>query len=190
MDVFYVIIRQFMQIRFLKKLLCLIVAVALASAAREILPPLWGGVKAPALFAVAAYYAVRREAGWGLAAAIWCGVMQDALDGLGWAFGAPLFAGFWALCVFVVKKQMPDDARTCAAAALALAVTHDVVAIVALRSADFTAGIGAGQFAVRVATLIPAAALAAFAVNYLARRADMAMGNINEEKFTQSYETL
>ena len=174
-----------MKPRFFKNLLCLSVAVVLACAAREALPGL-RGVKIPWLIAVVSYYAARREAGWGFAAALWCGFAQDGLDGMGWNFGAPLFVGFWLLCVFVVKKQMQDNGRTCAVAAVGLALAHEAACFAALRLGGFAASATPGHLLARLAVMLPAAAAAAFAVDFFTRRADTALGNVEEVLFGQT----
>ena len=177
-----------MKARFFKNLLALAVAVAMAAAAQELCPPLWVGVKAPFLVAVAAYYCVRREAEWGAVAAVWCGVVQDGLDGMGWFFGAPLFAGFWAFCQLVIKKQMPDSAAACAAAAVALGLAHEVACWMALRADGLDAGVGARVLVARFLVFAGAAVGAALAAAFFAGRADLALGNVDDGRNGGAYE--
>ncbi|MCL1910386.1 MAG: hypothetical protein FWG05_05570 [Kiritimatiellaeota bacterium] len=166
---------------FLKNLFCLTVAVVLACAAWEVVPA-FRGVRAPWPVAVAAYYAVRREAGWGLAAALWCGFAQDGLDGASRVFGAPFFAAMWFMCLVFVKKQMQDSARATAFAAVALALALEAVRFATLRFSGFPAAATPGHLLARLVITAPAAALAAFVTDFLSRRADLAFGNIREEK--------
>ena len=61
-------------------LLVMFVGVALAAALQENCPPLGAvRVKPPLLLGVAVYYAMRREAVWGVVAAVWCGALENGL---------------------------------------------------------------------------------------------------------------
>ena len=69
-----------MRIRVLKSLLVMFVAVTLAAVLQELVPPVLGaGVKLPFLLSVCVYYAVRREPGYGFAAAVWAGTWNFIL---------------------------------------------------------------------------------------------------------------
>jgi len=173
--------------RFFKNLLCLFTAVTLAAAAQEVMPALWTGAKVPWLIGVATYYAVRREAWHGFAAALWCGVVQDGLDGTGTELNAPLFVCFWAFCVLVVKRQMSDGVPTCAAAAVVFALTREFACFAAFKCTDFAAAATAGRLLARLSVLAPVSALAAALVAVLAARADSALGNVWEERGDKTF---
>ena len=152
----------------------------LACAAREVLPALHAGVRVPWLAAVAAYFAARRGAGWGFAAALWCGLAQDAFDGMGWMFAAPLYLGAWLFCLRVVKTQMQVGARSVAFVAVALALAHEAACFAALHLDGHAASATPGLLLTRLLILAPAAAFAAFATHHFARRADVALGNVED----------
>ena len=75
-------------------LLVMFVGVALAAAVQEFCGP-FGAVRAkiPALLGVAVYYAMRREAAWGVLAACWCGVLEDGLGPVPGGVSLLVFAG-------------------------------------------------------------------------------------------------
>jgi len=164
----------------IRNLLSLCVAVVLACAAREVLPALYAGVRVPWLAAVAAYFAARREPGWGFAAALWCGLAQDALDGMGWMFATPLFLGAWYFCQRVVKSQMQVGARAVAFVATGLALAHEAACFAALHFSGHAAAASPGLLLTRLFILAPAAAAAGFAVHHFTHRADIALGNVGE----------
>ena len=165
----------------IRNLLSLCVAVILACAAREVLPPLHAGVRIPWLAAVAAYFCARRERGLGLAAALWCGFAHDALDGMGWAFAAPLYVGAWFFCVRIVKTQMQVGARAVAFVATGLALAHEAACFAALHlAAGHSAAASPALLLTRLLIMAPAAVVAGFAVHHFARRADIALGNVTE----------
>lgn len=116
--------------------LVLFVGVAVAAALQEFCGP-FGAFRAkiPALMGVAVYYAMRREPHWGLAAAVWCGVLEDGLGPV--PLGASLLAylGAWALCFRVLRPQVEEGALSCALAGAALAPALLLVQYLALRLA-------------------------------------------------------
>ena len=92
-----------MKPRIRTSLLVMFVGVTLAAIAQEHCPPLtFLRLKPPLLLGVAAYYAMRRETGWAVAAAVWCGLLEDALGFVPCgvsplAFGACLLAARFAV---------------------------------------------------------------------------------------------
>ena len=100
-------------------LLVMFVGVVLAAALQEFCAPVGAlRLKPPLLLGVAVYYAMRREAGWGLLAAVWCGVLEDGLGPVPGGASLLAFAGVWALCVHVVRPQVEEGAPSCAAASV------------------------------------------------------------------------
>ena len=165
----------------IRNLLSLCVAVVLACAVREVLPALHAGVRIPWPAAVAAYFAARREPGWGFAAALWCGLAQDALDGMGWMFATPLFLGAWYFCLRVVKSQMEVGARAVAFVATALALAHEAACFAALHLGGGNAAAASPALLfTRLLIITPAAVVAGFVVHHFAHRADIALGNVGE----------
>ena len=175
-----------MKLRIAKSLLVMFVAVTLAAVLQELLPPVPAGdVKLPFLFAVCVYYAVRREPGYGLAAAVWCGVIQDGLDSVPYGVSALSFCLITALCVVLVKKQMPDDMVSCVIVA--------VVGGVLIEALQYGALVGSGHFMVVpgsflmvrllvfIAVSIPVSALVAGLVRVMdSISANVGMENDNE----------
>ena len=115
-------------------LLVMFVGVALAAAVQEFCGP-FGAVRAkiPALLGVAVYYAMRREAAWGVLAACWCGVLEDGLGPVPGGVSLLVFAGAWALCFRVVRPQVEEGALSCALAGAALAPALLLAQYAALR---------------------------------------------------------
>jgi len=122
-----------MSLRMMRSMLVMFVAVTLAAVLQELVPPVpMANVKLPCLLGVCTYYAVRREPGYGFGAALWCGVMQDGLDSIPYGVSAFSFCLITALCVVLVKKQMPDNTVSCVLVAVAGGVLIEVLQYTAL----------------------------------------------------------
>ena len=103
-------------------LLVMAIGITVAAVAQSFLPlppPL--RLPAPLLLGTAIYYCVRREAGYGLLCALWCGVFEDGLGGVPLGASLAFFAATWWFCRFVVRRQMPETTLSCAVAGAALA---------------------------------------------------------------------
>ncbi len=175
-----------MKLRIAKSILVMFVAVTFAAVLQELLPPVpTGDVKLPVLFAVCVYYAVRREPGYGFSAALWCGVMQDGLDSIPYGISALSFCLITALCVILVKKQMPDNTISCIIVATAGGVLIEALQYGALvGSGHFMAVPGSFlmvRFLVFIAVTIPVSALVAGLVRLMDTiSANVGLENENE----------
>jgi rod shape-determining protein MreD len=122
-------------------------------------------IKLPCLLSVCVYYAVRREPGYGFAAALWCGVMQDGLDSIPYGVSALSFCLITALCIVLVKKQMPDNTVSCVLVAVAGGVLIEVLQYGALMCSGQYAALPGKFLMIRllifVAVTIPVTAIVA-----------------------------
>ena len=103
-------------------LLVMAIGITVAAVAQSFLPlppPL--RLPAPLVVGTTIYYCVRREAGYGLLCALWCGVFEDGLGGVPLGASLAFFAATWWFCRFVVRRQMPETTLSCAVAGAALA---------------------------------------------------------------------
>ena len=104
-----------MKPRIRTSLLVMFVGVTLAAVAQEHCPPLtFLRLKPPLLLGVAAYYAMRREAGYAVAAAAWCGLMEDALGFVPCGVSPLAIGACLAAARLVVRPQVPEGAAACA----------------------------------------------------------------------------
>lgn len=153
-----------------------------AAAMQTLLPPLpAGGFKLPLLAAVACYYAVSRPIMMALVAAVWAGILTDALGGL------PPGTSAWALLVLVlvivgVRQMAPEASWGLAAAAGAvsaplLAITQRLM----LARRGLIPALDLPLF-IAIGLLIPAGALAAGCVWRTGRLLDLWAGNIAPRK--------
>ncbi len=96
-------------------ILVLFVVVTLAAILQDGLPPLpWGGVKAPFLIGVAAYYALRRPWPLALPAIVWSGLLLDGLSSLpGGGTGLAAMLALAAFCAAWGRKQLPENILSC-----------------------------------------------------------------------------
>lgn len=160
-------------------------ALLLVSAAvQTLLPPLHGGelaLKAPLLPSVALYYVLERPHPLGLFAALWAGILTDALGGV-----PPGTSSFGllavALGVFAVRKYLPE-ARVFVPAALGAATAAFLVLLqyAVLRA---RAGFAAPFYLLfrPLLVLAPFAALATAVLVAAARRIDLMAGNTEPRK--------
>ena len=163
-------------------LLVMFVGVALAAALQEFCAPLGSlRIKPPMLLGVATYYAMRREAAWGLLAALWCGALEDGLGPVPAGASLLAFLGAWALCFHVVRPQVEEGAPSCAAAGAALAPALLLAQYAALRLAGGYAAAPAGFLAVRLLAGAAAGCLASFAAALLLRGLDWISANVGLE---------
>lgn len=163
-------------------LLVMFVGVALAAALQELCPPL-GAVRAkpPLLLGVSLYYAMRREAVWGVLAALWCGAVENGLGPV--PGGVPLlfFVLAWALCFYVARPQVEEGARSCALAGAVLAPALLLADWAALRVSGAGAAVPFSFLAARLAAGALAGGLAAFAAALFLRGLDWISANVGLE---------
>ena len=163
-------------------LLVMFVGVVLAAALQEFCPPVGAlRLKPPLLLGAAVYYAMRREAGWGLLAALWCGALEDGLGPVPGGASLLVYAGAWALCFHVVRPQVEEGAPSCAAAGAALAPALLLAQYAALRVAGGYAALPAGFLATRLLAGAFAGGLAAFAAALFLRGLDWISANVGLE---------
>ena len=155
-----------------------------AAALQTLLPSLHGGelaLKAPLLPAVAVYYVLERPRPLGLFAALWAGILTDALGGV--PPGTSSF-GLLAAALFVsaVKKFLPE-ASWLVPAATGAAVTLFLVLLqyAVLRT---RCGFNAPFYLLfrPLLVIVPVAAVAATAVVAAVRRIDLMAGNTEPRK--------
>ncbi len=160
-------------------------ALLLVSAALQtLLPSLHGGelaLKVPLLPSVALYYILERQRPLGLCAAVWAGILTDALGGV-----PPATSSFGllavALAIFAVRKYLPE-ARAFVPAALGAATAAFLLflqyALLRARS-----GFAAPFYLLFRPLLVitPLAALATAALVAAARRIDLMAGNTEPRK--------
>ena len=164
-------------------LLVMFVGVALAAALQENCPPLGAvRVKPPLLLGVAVYYAMRREAVWGVVAAVWCGALENGLGPV--PGGVPLlfFLAAWTLCFRVVRPQVEEGARSCALAGAVLAPALLLADWAALRVSGAGAALPFSFLAGRLAAGALAGGLAAFAAALFLRGLDWISANVGLEE--------
>lgn len=163
-------------------LLVMFVGVALAAALQEFCAPAGAlRLKPPMLLGAAIYYAMRREAGWGLLAALWCGALEDGLGPVPGGTSLLVYAGAWALCLRVVRPQVEEGAPSCAAAGAAIAPALLLAQYAALRVAGGYAALPAGFLALRLLAGAVAGGLAAFAAALFLRGLDWISANVGLE---------
>lgn len=163
-------------------LLVMFVGVALAAAVQEFCAPVGAlRVKPPLLLGVAIYYAMRREAGWGLLAAVWCGALEDGLGPVPGGASLLAFLGAWALCFRAVRPQVEEGAPSCAAAGAALAPALLLAQYAALRLAGGYPAAPAAWLAGRLLAGALAGGLAAFAAALALRGLDWISANVGLE---------
>ncbi len=150
-----------------------------AAAIQTLLPPLPLPVplKMPLLPAVALYYALEREWGIALVAALWAGILTDALGGVpGGTTSTLLF--FLACGLLPARKVLPEDsAFPAAAAGAATALVLGVAQYISMLRLWETPPAFLASFASLAAVAILSAA-AAVLVFPLARRLDLLAGNV------------
>ena len=160
-------------------------ALLLVSAALQtLLPSLHGGelaLKVPLLPAAALYYVLERPRPMGLCAALWAGILTDALGGVPpgtSSFGLLAFA----LAVFSVRKFFPE-ARAFVPAAIGAAAAAFLVLLqygVLRARCGFTAPF---HLLFRpLLVVVPLAALATAVLAAAARRIDLMAGNTEPKK--------
>ncbi len=171
-----------MRTRVWSTLLVMFVGVALAAALQEFCAPL-GAVrlKPPLLLGVAVYYAMRREAGWGLLAAVWCGALEDGLGPVPGGASLLFFLGAWALCLRVVRPQVEEGVLSCAAAGASLCPALLLAQYAALRLAGGYPAAPVAWLAVRLLAAAPAGGLAALAAGLALRGLDWISANVGLE---------
>jgi len=169
-------------------MLVMFVAVTLASVLQELVPPVSPfSVKAPWLLAVCVYYAVRREWMWSVAGAVWCGVMQDGLGGIPYGVSLFVFCLIVCVCVFFVRKQMPDNTVTCMIVSVAGGVIVETSQYVMLLvSGEYVALPSIyllGRVMVFVALCLPVAGVVAGVVRLM----DVVSGNAGFENENETF---
>lgn len=161
-------------------LLVMFVGVASAAAVQEFCGP-FGAVRAkiPAMLGVAVYYAMRREARWGVLAAVWCGVLEDGLGPVPGGVSLLAFAGVWALCFRVVRPQVEEGALSCALAGAAFAPALLLLQYAALRLAGGYPARPVAFLAVKLAAGAIAGGAAAAAAALVLRGLDWISANVD-----------
>ncbi|NLB68686.1 MAG: hypothetical protein GX804_03235 [Lentisphaerae bacterium] len=163
-------------------LLVMFIAVSLAAAFQEVLPPIpVGNVKLPFLLGVVAYYSMRRELSYAIIATVWCGIVHDGLGRMPWSVSLLAFSIFTIFCRLVLRRQMPDSTLTCMVAAMAGAILNDFL--------QYGVLLGAGQYArvtihfifIRTIITVVAAFVATGIVASFTRRLDYMASNVGFE---------
>ena len=156
----------------------------LAAAIQTLLPSFHGGelaLKAPLLPSVAIYYVLERQRPLGLFAALWAGILTDALGGVPpgtSSFG--LLAA--ALFFFAIRKFLPEASWLVPAAAGAIVAAYlALLQYVVLRArCEFNAPF---YLLFRpLLIIVPVAAIATMLVVAIARRIDLMAGNTEPRK--------
>ena len=123
-----------MRHRAVRAALALFVAVAVAAAAQEFCPPLPVlRLKPPLLLAVAVRYGLRRETGWAVVAALWCGLLEDALGFVPCGVSPAVFGAAALLCALVLRSQLVEGPAAVALVAGAAAPVAAFAQYLALR---------------------------------------------------------
>ena len=157
----------------------LILLLLLAAALQTLLPPLLLPVplKIPLLPAVALYYALEREWAVALVAALWAGILTDALGGV--PGGTSSIVLFLVACgLLPARKVLPEDsAFPAAAAGAATALVLGLAQYVSLLRRWETPPPFLASLASLAAIALLSAATA-IVVAALARRIDLLAGNV------------
>lgn len=177
-----------MKRRIARSMLVMFVAVTLASVLQELVPPVPPfSVKAPWLLAVCVYYAVRREWVWSVTAAVWCGMMQDGLGGIPYGISLVVFCLIACLCVFFVKKQMPDNTVTCMIVSVAGGIIVESCQYVMLLMSGAYVALPTvyllGRLLIFIVLCLPVAAVVAGIVRLL----DVVSGNVGFENENKTF---
>ena len=153
-----------------------------AAAAQTLAPPLAPGyLKAPVLPGVVVYYALCRPPFHALNAALWAGILTDALGGVPQGTSA-FFLLFAALLLLALRRVLPEDSAGAAAVlggilAPALGCTQYLM----LRS-QWESRPGLGVLTTGLLLLVPAGALVAGLLFRLARTLDVWSGNVKRKE--------
>lgn len=177
-----------MKRRLARSILVMFVAVTFASVLQELVPPVPPfSVKIPWLLAVCVYYAIRREWGWSVAAALWSGVMQDGLGGIPYGVSLFVFCLIVCGCVFFVKKQMPDNTVTCMIVSVAAGIIVEVSQYVMLLMSGEYAALPSVYLLGRLLIVAVVCPLVAGVVAGMVRLMDMMSGNVEFENENKTF---
>ncbi|MDD5706523.1 MAG: hypothetical protein PHR35_11400 [Kiritimatiellae bacterium] len=156
----------------------MLMALSVAAALQALLPAMpWTPLKVPLLTAVALYYALRRQPARALTAALWAGILTDALGGVPPGVSA-LFLAAVALALLSARRVLPGEAWTTAAlAGAAVAPLLAMAQYLALRR-HWESQPETWPLISSWLLLAPAGALAAVAAMPLCKRLDVWAGNV------------
>lgn len=172
-----------MRHRAVRAALALFVAVAVAAAAQEFCPPLPVlRLKPPLLLAVAVRYGLRRETGWAVAAALWCGLLEDALGFVPCGVSPAVFGAAALLCALVLRSQLVEGPAAVALVAGAAAPVAAFAQYLALRLGAGLPALPLPFLAARLAAAAPAGAAAGLAAALALRALDRSAGLVPEDK--------
>ena len=162
----------------------MLVLLLLAAALQTLLPSLHGGelaLKLPLLPAAALYYVLERPRPLGLFAALWAGILTDALGGLppGTSSLGLLAA---ALALFAARKYLPETSWILSAAAGATVTAFLVLLQYGVLRAR--CGFRAPFYLLfrPLAAILPLSALVSAALAAAMRRIDLMAGNTEPKK--------
>ncbi len=171
-----------MKRRIASSMLVMFVAVSAASICQELVPPIpAGNVKAPFLIGVLAYYAMRREIGYAVAASVWCAMMNDGLGMMPWGVSLLSFAAFVALCRLVFRRQMAESTFSCMISAVAGGMLTDVLQYAALLASGVYEAVPFHFLLMRLAVMAAAAFVVTGIVAGFARYLDYTSSNAGFE---------
>ena len=177
-----------MKARLAKSVLVMVVAVVIAAILQELVPAFSAAhVKVPCLLGVAVYYAMCREPGYGVMAAVWCGVLQDGLGNIPYGVSLISFCVISLLCILVLRRQLPENTVSCMIVGMAGGFMTQVLQYAAL--------VWSGQYAVlpflflmlRAAAVAAVSGLTAGIVALIVRHMDCVSGNAGFENEGDSF---
>lgn len=177
-----------MKARMAKSVLVMFVAVVMAAILQELVPAFSSAhVKVPCLFGVAVYYAMCREPVYGVAASVWCGVLQDGLGNIPYGVSLVSFSVIALSCIMVLRRQLSENTVSCMIVGMAGGLLTQVLQYAALA--------GSGQYAVlpflflmlRAAAVAAVSGLTAGVVAVVVRHMDCISGNAGFENEGDSF---